>query len=62
MPIVNFDFQDAYLCIIRSMTVLTRIVPLTVCELASLTLLHEKHVVSSQSLPDSWEPHLLSGG
>lgn len=46
---------------IKSKT-LTRIVPLTICELDSLTLLHEKHVVSLHNLPDSWVSHLLSGG
>ena len=42
--------------------IFTRIVPLTVCELASLILLHEKHVSSLHRLVESWDPHLLSGG
>jgi len=41
----------------------TRSVPLTICELASRKLLHEKHSFSLQSWPySSRELHLLSGG
>ena len=47
---------------IYSIDFLTRSVPLTVCEFASLRLLHEKHVFSLHSLPGSWDSHLLSGG
>jgi len=41
----------------------TRSVPLTICELDSRKLLHEKHSLSWQSWPNSsWELHLLCGG
>lgn len=43
------------------MEFLTRRVPLTVCELVSLMLLHEKQVFSSHNSPDSLDLHLLSG-
>lgn len=41
---------------------LTSSVPLTVCALASLTLLHAKHVFSLHNLLGSCDPHVLSGG
>lgn len=47
--------------VIRS-TNLTKSVPRTVCKFVSRILLHEKHVFSLQSLPDSWALHPPSGG
>ena len=44
------------------LSIQTRSVPRTICELASRKLLHEKHSFSLQSRPHSWELHLLSGG
>lgn len=57
----SHDLQECYLCIIEFNS-LTSNVPLTVCSLASLSLLHEKHVFSLHNLLGSWEPHLVSGG
>lgn len=46
----------------ENMDTLTRNVPRTVCEFASLILLHETQVISLQSVPNSWALHLCSGG
>lgn len=42
--------------------ILTKSVPRMVKEFASRMLLHEKHVFSLHSFPDSWELHIPSGG
>lgn len=42
--------------------VLTKRVPRTVWDCASLVLLHAKQVLSSQKLPDSWLLHGPVGG
>jgi len=41
---------------------LTRRVPRTVCEFASLRLLHSEQVSSKHILPDAFPPHFCSGG